>query len=208
MRSRAKEQLPSLLITLLSIVQALALELLWTRLLSSPYLWSGGFAAVLGWVQVLAMFLGILLVWLFYTSLVMRFRWVPSVRDSVIPFVIGLLEFSLIDLLGPGSIGPWLYALAIVFGVSSFEAHSITRRARRDPDNEELFQGLRPTTLRDHLPAIAVVFGLIALGLVVHVSASTGWPALVALVAATATLAQQIEVIRRSWNRTIMAPQP
>ena len=41
-RRRAMEIFPSVLLTVLSMVQALALELLWTRLGDSPYLWEGG----------------------------------------------------------------------------------------------------------------------------------------------------------------------
>ena len=81
------------------MIQALALELMWTRLRESPYLWTVGWDALLGWAQVTAMLLGFLVVWLFYVSIVMRFRWLPSLSDSVVPFAIGILEFTLIDLM-------------------------------------------------------------------------------------------------------------
>ena len=99
MRNRATDLLPSVLLTVLSMIQALALELLWTRLRESPYLWTASWDALLGWTQATAMLLGFLVVWLLYISFVMRFRWLPSLSDSVIPFGIGILEFSLIDLM-------------------------------------------------------------------------------------------------------------
>ena len=111
-RNRATDLFPSVLLTVLSMIQALALELLWTRMRESPYLWSGGWDALLGWSQVAAMLLGFLVVWLFYVSTVMRFRWLPSLQDSVVPFGIGILEFTLIDLMGPDSLGPWFYVMA------------------------------------------------------------------------------------------------
>ena len=94
-RERAKEHFPSVLLTLLSIIQALALELLWNRLRGNDYFWDGGISAVVGWTQAAVLLLGIFQVWLFYTSIVMRFRWVPTTRDAVIPFVMGALELLL-----------------------------------------------------------------------------------------------------------------
>ena len=94
MQQRAKALMPSMLLTLLSIIQALALELLWSRLTASEHLWRFDWVALLGWLQMSAVLLGIIEIWLMYTSLVLRLRWTPSTRDSVIPFVIGLLEFA------------------------------------------------------------------------------------------------------------------
>ena len=95
-RDRAKEQLPSVLLTLMSIIQALALEFLWdvVRVTPREFTWD----AVLDWLQIAANMLGILQLWLFYTSAAMRFRWVPTTQDLLFPFVIGILEFTLIDL--------------------------------------------------------------------------------------------------------------
>jgi hypothetical protein len=140
-RTRAKDQLPSVLLTLLSIIQALAIELLWTRLHETPYLWEAGWSSVIGWTQVAAMLLGIFQIWLFYTSLVMRFRWVPSIRDSALPFVIGILEFTLIDLMGSAYFPAWFCTLALIFGVSVWTGQTIFRRARQDPENPALRDG-------------------------------------------------------------------
>ena len=202
-RSRATDLFPSVLLTVLSMIQALALELLWTRLRESPYLWNGGWDALLGWSQVTAMLLGFLVVWLFYISVVMRFRWLPSLQDSVVPFGIGILEFTLIDLMGPDSLGPWFYAMAIIFAVSTWTSHNIFRRARRDPANREFFESVRPATMRDFAPSIAAAGGIGVLGLVLHVSGSPGWLALGSLLATIAALAYQIELTRRYWERSI-----
>ena len=203
MRTRATELLPSVLLTVLSMIQALALELLWTRVRESPYLWTSGWDAWLGWTQVLAMLLGFLVVWLFFISVVMRFRWLPSIRDSVIPFGIGILEFSLIDLMGPDSLAPWLYVLALVFAVSTWASHTIFRRARQDPANREFFESVPPATLRDFAPSIGAMTGIGLLGLVLHVSGHQGWLALGAVLVSIAVLAYQIEVTRRYWERSL-----
>ena len=147
MQTRATELFPSVQLTVLSMIQALALELLWSRVRESAYLWTWGWEARLGWTQVAAMLLGFLVVWLFFISVVLRFRWLPAIQDSVIPFGIGLLEFALIDLMGPDSLAPWLYALAVIFAASTWASHTIFRRARRDPANREFFASLPPATL-------------------------------------------------------------
>jgi hypothetical protein len=91
MRERATELLPSVLLTLLSMIQALALELLWTRVRETPVLWGADWQALLDWGQVVVTVLGMTVVWLLYVSLVLRFTWLPSIRDSLLPFGIGIL---------------------------------------------------------------------------------------------------------------------
>lgn len=88
---RARELFSSVLLTVLSIVQALALELLWDRVHRAPFLWVGGWPALLAWSQVGVMLLGFAQVWLFYVSIVARFRWLPSTGDALWPFGIGIL---------------------------------------------------------------------------------------------------------------------
>jgi hypothetical protein len=100
------------LLTLLSIVQALALELLWSHVRESVYLFDMSWTALLTWIQVGTTFLGIVVIWIAYASIAMRFRWVPSTSDSVYPFVVGLLEFILIETLAPEYMGWWFICLA------------------------------------------------------------------------------------------------
>jgi hypothetical protein len=199
--------LPSVLLTLLSIIQALALELLWSRLGETAYLWTGTWESILGWAQVFVMVLGFLQIWLFYTSIVMRFRWMPSLRDSILPFVIGLLEFSLIELLGPETLGPWFYTMAVIFAVSVWTSQEIFKRARQDPENAEFFERLRPASLRDFVPSIASVGGLALIGVILHVSGTRGWFSLAAFVVAGGMLAYQIELTRRYWYLAMSDPQ-
>ena len=203
MRTRATDLLPSVLLTVLSMVQALALELLWTRIRESSYLWTWGWDALLGWSQVAAMLLGFLVVWLLFVSAVMRFRWLPAIQDSVVPFAIGILEFSLIDLMGPGLLGPWLYTLALIFAVSTWASQTIFRRARKDPANREFFESVPPATLRDFVPSIGAIAGIGLLGLILHVSGSQGWLALAALLIAMAALAHQIARTRQYFERSL-----
>lgn len=207
MRKRATDLLPSVLLTFLSIIQALALELLWTSLRTSPHLWRLDWPALLGWIQVSAILLGILLVWIFYTSLVMRFSWLPSLRDSVLPFAIGLLEFTLIDLEGPGTLGPWFYTLAAVFGVSVWTTHLIFRRVAEDPSARACLESLEPESHRAFAKSIAAVAGLVLIGLLLQVSRNQGWLALAGLLYANAVLIWQLAEQRRFWHATMAASE-
>jgi hypothetical protein len=88
---RAKDLLPAIIITVLSMIQALALELYWTRIQSADFLWNGGWEAIVGWLQLAVMLLGIIQVWLMYVSTILRFSWLPTMQDTMTPFAIGLL---------------------------------------------------------------------------------------------------------------------
>jgi len=205
-RERSRAQFPQVLLTLLSILQALALELLWSEMGESPYLWQGGLAAWIGWLQVGAVTQGILLVWLFYTSMVMRLSWVPSMRDSLYPFAIGLLEFNMIELLGPERPALWLLAMAATFATSSVASTDTFERARRDPENRELFAKESPGYGRF---AGLVPTGSFCVALALAAAAAVGWTdgfgavALVAVVLTNAALFAQTLLIRAYWRRSI-----
>jgi hypothetical protein len=203
MQQRAKALMPSMLLTLLSIIQALALELLWSRLTASEHLWRFDWVALLGWLQMSAVLFGIIEIWLMYTSLVLRLRWTPSTRDSVIPFVIGLLEFAMIDLMGPETMSMWFVALALTFAVAVYATQMSFRRARRDPDNREFFDTVAPVSARDLYPTLGVVAAFLAAALAVHGLGSDGWAAFAGLSLANAALIQQIALTRYYTNRSL-----
>lgn len=191
------------LLTLLSIVQALALEFLWTDLSRQADLYQLTWTALLTWIQIAANFLGIVLIWLIYACNVMRFRWLPGTSDSVFPFLIGIVEFVLIDLVGPDKLGWWLLNLALIFGLMAWVSQRVFTRARSDGENDEFFATVSPATLRDFYPAFGVVGGLILAGSYLAVSGDQGWIALVALLAAVAALSHQLYLMDVFWKRSL-----
>jgi hypothetical protein len=202
-RKRARELLPNVLLTLLSIVQALALETFWNRFQSSDYLWQGGWPAFLGWLQVLVIVMGIAEIWLFYVSLILRFTWVPGVRDMLLPFFIGLLQFTLVHLQGIERIGAWLLCLSVIFAVVVTESHLIFNQARRDPANQLFFIGVEPATLRDFKQSIALVGALALAGLLLMWTGNQSWLALVSLLYALGAISWQMNVTGYYWKITI-----
>ncbi len=196
-RNRAKEQLPMVLLTLLSIVQALALELLWSHIRESAYLFEMTWTAMLTWIQIGTSFLGIVVIWLVYASTAMRFRWVPTTGDSVYPFIIGLLEFILIETLAPEYMGLWFVCMAMIFGLMTWISHRTMRRARLDGENDEYFASLTPATARDFIPAFVIVFVLVLAGAYLGVTGDRGMVALVAVLLAFAGLVRQLIIAAR-----------
>ena len=202
-RDRAKEHLPMVLLTLLSIMQALALELLWSHVRESAYLFDMTWAALLTWGQIGATFIGIVVIWVAYASTAMRFRWVPITSDSVYPFIIGILEFIMIETLAPEYMGWWFICLAMIFGLMTWVSHTTMRRARLDSENDEFFANLEPATTRDFYPAFIIIFVLILAGAYLATSGDRGVVALVAISVAFAGLVRQLIVAARFWNFSV-----
>lgn len=185
----------------MSIIQALALEFLWddVRVAERALRWD----AVSTWFQIVADMLGIVQVWLLYTSATMRVRWTPSMRDLIIPFLIGILEFILIDLTGPDHRGLWFLTLAAVYIVASWDAQSVFSRARQDPDNVEFFSRFLPPGRLDRFEPPIVIGTLIGFGLVAEFIDDPPELVLAGLTFACAVLIRRMEVARRFWDRSM-----
>jgi hypothetical protein len=203
-RNRAREHLPTVLLTLLSIVQALALELLWGQIRELEYLYEPTLGAIIGWLAIASTLGGILLIWLNYASTVMRFVWVPSTSDSVFPFLIGVLEFAMIDSLGRGELGVWFVLLALIFVVVTVANHMIYRRAREDGSNEEWFGNVERASLSDFYPVGGIAGGLSLFGVYFLLGGATdGWIALLAILVAAGILGYQMHVTHDFWRRSM-----
>lgn len=204
-RKRVEENFPSVLLTLLSIVQALALELLWEHVQNSPELMQLNWLSLLSWLQIVTTGLGIILIWVTYASNAMRFRWVPSTADSVYPFLIGLLEFLQIELLNPNLIGPWAILMGVIFASMVLVSHLTMRSARRSGDNGDFFSSTRPATLKDFSNPIAVIVCMIVGGAVVGLTHNNGVPALLLILATLAVLIWQSVSSAVFWNTSVSA---
>ena len=202
-RERTKAHLPTVLLTLLSIIQALSLEFLWTHVKASDYLFTGGWPTLLYWAQILATFLGIVLIWIVYSMNALRFRWVPRTADSVLPFVVGLFEFALIELLGPGKMGWWFICFASIYALMTWVDHSIMRHARQDCENEVFFSRFKPATLKDFYPSIAIVVLLIGVGAMLVIGNERGVFATTSLVAVNIMCVWLIGQTSMYWNRSV-----
>jgi len=199
MRDRARAQFPMILLTLISIIQALALELLWSRVTDSAFLYEFSSAAFIGWGMASVALLGILQIWVMYSTLVIGFTWRPGLRDSIVPFVIGIQEFLLIELIDERFDPTWLFALASLFVVANWITHQSFRRARLDAGNAAFFRNRSPATLRDFRWQIAVVLLLLGFGIAGLLPGTPDWLALLAIAITNVVLLLQINFSRRLW---------
>ena len=206
MRTRAKEHLPHVLLTLLSIIQALALELFWSELQEMSHFFELSKLGISAMIQMATTFMGILVIWVVYATTVMRFSWVPSISDSVVPFFVGMLQFILIESLGPENAGAWFVCLAIILFVMHGESHMIMRRARRDPDNAEFFREINPATIRDVIPPAIMVTCLLSLGAYVMTVPSSTDVTLIGFAASLLLLFWHLVFMGKFWKRTMGEP--
>jgi hypothetical protein len=206
MRERAIEHFPAVLLTLISIIQALALELLWSKVLESEFLWSFDTKALLGWGMISVGLLGILQIWVMYSSMVMGFRWIPSLRDSIFPFIIGIQEFMLVSLISENFVASWLYVLASVFVTGNIITHLSFRRARQEPANEPFFRNRQPATWKDFKLAYIYVISLTLLGILTGFFSDSTLIPMLAICLANIFLIIQIVVFRRLWHTIINLP--
>lgn len=201
---RAKELVPAIILTILSMIQALAIELFWGKIESNQLLWQGDWTALIVWLQFAVVLLGILLVWVFYVSFVLRFSWLPTLEDTLVPFLIGLLQFAMIDLLYPDPLGPWFLLLAAIYGITILTTHVIMRRARRDPANEYFFRNMGPAGWRDYLASATAVFMLTAVGVALWIVGDNLYFSTAALVLALLALLYQFRQARRYWMHSLV----
>ena len=205
---RAKDLLPSIILTVLSMIQALALELYWSEIKDSPFLWQGGPDALIGWLQLLVMLVGILLIWVIYVSFMLRFTWLPSLEDTLIPFLIGVLEFALIDLMGPDLLSLWFPLFAAVFAVATIASHLTMRQARQDPANDYFFSQMRPASWRDYRATIAVVILFCLFGLVLWLCDNHAVASVIALLIAFFALTYRFSQAKHYWMHSLSMEQP
>jgi hypothetical protein len=196
--------LPQVLLTVQSIIQALALEVLWSSMMESLHLWNGGMAALIGWIQVSAVFLGIVVMWIFFISLVFRYTWIPTVSDSVIPFVLGMLEFSFAEMLAPELLPIWFFVLALIFVGASATSGVILKRALADEANREMREAFDYSSNKAIRLASLLIGTLVVAGLAVAISGPGGWVALGGVIAANVVLLAQAHSIRGYWNRSLV----
>ncbi len=206
LRTRAKDHLPTVLLTLLSIVQAFSLELMWAHVTTHDALYELTFITILSWVQIFATFLGVLVIWLIYASLVMRFRWVPTTSDSVFPFIIGIIEFTLIASLGPHLLWRWFLILSLIFVLMAWVSQVTLRRAREDGDNDSFFSQVNRAGWRDYLFVVWVSGAFFMARIYLSISGDQSWFAMLALIVATAALAMQMYSTDVFWRRSVANP--
>ena len=199
-QERASEHFPSVLLGVLGIIQALALEILWESGVGGIGRWRAIDAEPSGWLQISAMFLGIVVVWVMYATTVLRFAWVPRFFDLFFPFVIGLLEFLLAFLCGPDGVVGYFLVLAVIFGVASSSMFGIYRILIGAGDVPEIPLGRQ---LRSYVPAAVAIVVLLGSSALASATGPTSTVTLVCLALANVGLIVQLLTFRHYWQEDL-----
>lgn len=191
------------LLTLLSIVQALALEFLWDHTRHRSELFELSFAVIPGWLQIAATFNVMVIIWLMYAGMLMRFRWTPSTSDSVFPFLVGVIQFLMIDIMGAENYALWIIMVALTYGVLIAINHRAMKRARKDAANQSFFDQYEPATIKDFVPQIIMVAGLLLAGGWIGLSDYHGWFTVLVLFGIFAGLGLESHQSAVYWKATM-----
>jgi len=205
MRDRAADMFPMVLLTLLSIVQALALEFLWDHARKRDDLFELSIAVIPDWLQIAATFNVIIIIWLMYAGMLMRFRWTPTTMDSIFPFLVGLIQFLLIDMMGTEYFALWIIVLALTFGSLEFINHRAMKRARQDGANSEFFDQYAPATIRDFVPQIRMFVTWLLAGIWMEISGYLGWIRVVVLLGVFVAIGYETHKTAAWWKDSMGA---
>ena len=134
LREDAKRLFPTITLTLVSIVQALALQALLQGAFDPLANHGEGAAFALRMFQVGSVFLMLVIVWHEYVLGVVRFRYVVGLQDSLIPFVLGFSELGVIEATYNAPLETWFLWQALALAVGVWIYWHQAWRARRDPD--------------------------------------------------------------------------
>ncbi len=199
-RKRAKENFPAVLLTLVSIIQAIALESLWDHVSHHPELFEATWPAFLSWLQVAVTLNLIIMIWLIYVGLLLRMRWTPTQSDSALPFLVGLAEFAMIAMMGPDNLWAWVLIGGLLSVMIQYMIYTLMRRARRDPDNQEIFVKLSPATWLDHMPQFIPAILLILISIWLWRYGYNQWVALTVFLIALVAMTISLRIQARFWR--------
>lgn len=187
---RLKDAFGPTYLTVLSIIQGVAL----TDLAAVVAAEHARFTLV-NWLLVPMNFAVLVVTWNVYAQQSVMWTWIPDLRDSAIPFLVGATELFLNHALAE-SLTAWFLGLAAFAFVGAFATQHITWRAGEDPENVELLGILRTHHLRFSLYLAANGVLLLILALVSRLTGAdagewgrgpAGWVALVLALATGAS---------------------
>jgi hypothetical protein len=203
-RRRAMELFPSTYMTMVSLIEAIALELLVGRLQSMPRADGFSSAVLIGWLQIAFMFEVVLGVWIAYAILSTAARWITTFRDSAVVFALGIWQFLAIGWIGEVPSHYWLGW----GGVGCFIAIVIVRgayvAARRIPGNE-IF--VRSFPVAFVIGLVSVVFlGMLSVVVLVQLKFAGEWLVAAYLMFVVAAYGGYIRAWTGWWQRAVAGP--
>lgn len=153
-----KGSFTSIYLTVLSIVQGVSLAAL-ASVVASSY---RQFTAV-QWALVVLTFCILIIIWHHMTTDAMTWVWIPDVRDSAIPFLLGAFELYQTQAIVIG-LGPWLFGMSAGAVFAVLEFFHVGRQAPLEAENAQLLDHLKTRRRSDMLQGVAGIGIFVGLG--------------------------------------------
>jgi hypothetical protein len=157
--SRIKGSFTTIYLTILGLIQAVALAEL-ARVVADGY---PEFTLV-QWALVLLTFLILIIIWNHVTTDAMTWVWIPDLRDSVIPFLLGAFELYQAHAIVLG-LGPWLFGMVAGATLAVLEFFHVGRQVRLEADDAEALRLFRSRSRSDLLQGVTGMVLFFALGI-------------------------------------------
>jgi hypothetical protein len=156
---KVKDEFPSVYLTLISIIQASVVGYL---IITMQTHW--GKLTLTNWMPPVATFLLIITVWNEYMMGSTTFRWIPRLKDSFLPFALGISEIYVVS-----NIVEYLYSWCFSTSVFSFIGFlaflNMFHSAKRHPENDPIFERIGKLEKMTKICAfsLAIVFALLGI---------------------------------------------
>jgi len=165
---RIKGSFTTIYLTILGLIQAVALAEL-ARVVADGY---PEFTLV-HWALVLLTFLILIIIWNHVTTDAMTWVWIPDLRDSVIPFLLGAFELYQAHAIVLG-FGPWLFGMVAGATLAVLEFFHVGRQVRLEADDAEALRLFRSRSRSDLLQGITGIGLFLALVIACVATGDTG----------------------------------
>jgi len=177
--------------------------MLWSAAVANMPFDHSSATAVTGWLQSFTTLLMLIVVWMTFVGLLMRFVWTPALSDTALPFIVGILQFAVIEAATPNRFGFWLIGLGVLSLVMAFLTQRYFKLARLNPQNAEFFELVTPATWRDFLPSFVLATYAITAGAAVLAFSVTAWALTLIILPIIAGFAYYIYDQNRFWVMSI-----
>jgi hypothetical protein len=205
-RDRVGELLPTVFITLVSVLIGLVLSDLVSEARTRMRLWPLSLSTLRTWSQLVANGAGALSAWIVYVHVSIGRRRVPTLWDSLIAFLVPISLLVATSFVGANASWPWFYAMSIFLAISVATSAGHLRLALSEPELSPLRSMLRPTGHLGVLAGSAVLYAAIGL------ADQRGWVTVtgeVILAAGATPMALLISYIFfREWHEAIGQAAP
>jgi hypothetical protein len=160
-RDRVGELLPTVFITLVSVLIGLVLSDLVSEARTRMSLWPLSLSTLRTWSQLLANGAGALSAWIVYVHVSIGRRRVPTLWDSLIAFLVPISLLVATSFVGANTSWPWFYAMSIFLALSVATSAGHLHLALSEPELSPLRSMLRPTGHLGVLAGSAIAYAAI-----------------------------------------------